>query len=194
MPDDIPPQQITLSQPPKRRLPLEACPHWDNLNRSCLLVKDGLFLPIEQHVIFYCQSKNYPSCHHFQLLGGLGKVTGHNGTPPHNRRRSIRIPSRHLFRFSEIYDDGRQLPAEDEAWTIDLSEHGIRCTTQRPLSPTTTILFFLEVSDTATKIEGTGRVIWSEPLANPQGWQTGVAFTERTVSTLQTHLLHQQTR
>jgi hypothetical protein len=167
------------------RLEKTNCPHWDSPSHTCQLIEVGLFLPVEQHVVSFCLSSHYPSCRHYQLLATLDNTSGRVDTPPVNRRRSIRIPSHHVFRFSEI--TGRDhLPGvrEDDAWTIDLSEHGIRFATRQVLTADTALRFSLDVDETATKIEGIGRVIWSVPLANTPLFHAGIVFTERFVSSL----------
>lgn len=155
-----------------------ACPHWCQACRSCQLVKEGLFLPIDQHVASYCLSSHYPSCVHYQLLAGVDGETGRDRCEPSNRRRSIRVPSTHAFRFSEITGHD-QLPGlrEDDAWTIDLSDHGIRFASRQMLTTDTAIRFLLESDDATTPVEGIGRVIWCEPLENTPLFHAGITFT-----------------
>jgi hypothetical protein len=156
------------------------CPHWDPGNRSCLLVRDGLYLPIEQHVIAYCLSDQYASCSHYGMLSGEEKEVRNDHESSLNRRRSIRIPHQHPFRFSEIIENDQHPGVrEDDAWTIDISEHGVRFATRQRLTTNTMLNFCLEVGETAAKIEGTGRIIWSVPLANTPLFHVGIAFTEQ---------------
>ena len=154
------------------------CPHWCRSSRSCLLVKEGLFLPIVQHVASYCLSSHYPSCLHYQLLAGADGETGRDRSEPSNRRRSIRVPSTHTFRFSEITGHD-QIPGlrENDAWTIDLSDHGIRFASRQMLTADTAIRFFLEADDSTSPVEGTGRVVWCEPLENTPLFHAGITFT-----------------
>jgi hypothetical protein len=167
------------------RLDNGVCPHWDASNRVCLLVTDGLLVPVEQHVTSYCLSSHYPSCRHHRMLSETGNEAQQFETPSFNRRRSIRIPSRYIFRFSEITgSDHNPGVRQDDAWTIDLSEHGIRFVTRQLLTMKTSLRFQLEVEETATQIEGSGWVIWSIPLANAPLFHAGIAFSDRIVSSL----------
>jgi len=174
----------TGKRPPgkKRMTGCCACPHWEPENRSCLLVKDGLFLPVEEHVATYCLSSQYTLCRHYELLAGEAERAGRNATPPVNRRRSVRIPNRHFFRFSEITGSD-QLPSirEDDAWTIDLSDHGIRFVTRQKLAPETAVRFVVDTGGTAKSLQGIGRVVWSEPLENTALFHAGIAFVEHPV-------------
>lgn len=162
----------------------EICPHWSPPSRSCLLVKDGLFLPVNQHVATYCLTSHYPSCFQYQKLAGAANEVGPNQTGRLNRRRSIRIPSRHLFHFSEITGNN-QIPGlrEDDAWTIDCSDHGIRFASRHPLSLESAIRFFLEEDNATANLAGTGRVIWCYSIENTPLFHTGIVFTGQTDST-----------
>ena len=157
-----------------------ACPYWDSDSRSCLLVKDGLFLPVEEHVVTYCLSSQYIVCMHYELLAGKDEPARKDEAVPVNRRRSIRIPCRHLFRFSEITGSD-QVPTlrEENAWTIDLSDHGIRFATRQQLSPETAVHFVLESGETAKPLQGTGMVVWSKPLANTPLFHAAIAFVSK---------------
>ena len=162
--------------------------------RACLLVKEGLFIPIDQHVAIYCLSSHYLSCRHYQLLANAEDEAGQDQIAPINRRRSIRTPSRHAFRFSEITDHDN-LPGlrEDDAWTVDLSDHGIRFASRQVLIRDTDINFFMEADNTAAKVEGTGKVIWCEPLENTPMFHAGIVFTDRGDPALAPHHTHHTT-
>ena len=174
-------------QPPGKKLHMGVCvcPHWDAVNRSCLLVREGLFLPVAEHVAAYCLSGQYPLCVHYELLAGQHEHAGKNEVPPVNRRRSRRIPSLHLFRFSEITGSD-QLPAfrEDDAWTIDLSNHGIRFATRQHLALNTAVRFMVETGGTTGPLQGSGRVVWSKPLENSPLFHAGIAFLDHPAAAL----------
>jgi hypothetical protein len=132
---------------------------------------------VEQHVTAYCLSGLYAACSHFQWLGGDADSGAGRTMPPINRRRSIRIPDRHIFRFSEITgSDQIGNIREDDAWTVDLSDHGIRFTAHQFLPPGTTLQYHLGSDTDTNRIDGLGRVVWSEPLANTALFHIGIAF------------------
>lgn len=162
------------------RLQQRVCPHWSPLSRACLLVRDGLFLPVEQHVVAYCTSSHHPACPQFQQQAHIDVDQAIEDSLPVNRRRSIRIPSHHAFRFSEITGSD-QMPGhrDDDAWTIDLSNHGIRFASRQTLAPDTLIHFSLETDGTVSELNGIGRVIWAEPLETAPLFHIGLAFTEQ---------------
>lgn len=154
-----------------------ACPHWNRRGGNCALIQDGLFLPVEQHVHAYCLSGLYAACSYFQQLAEGADSGAGRTMPPVNRRRSIRVPDRYLFRFSEI-DDSDQISGfrEDDAWTVDLSDHGIRFACHQFLPPGTKLKYYLGTGTDTDRVDGLGRVVWSEPLANTPLFHIGIAF------------------
>lgn len=176
--------QITQSSQAMRPLNKEICSHWDSVSLSCRQIKDGLFLPIEQHVITYCQSNHYPLCPHYQLLSADQSEVRKDAVPLCDRRRSNRLPCHHIVHFSEISNcNPRMNRRSDDAWTIDLSEHGIRLATRQLLPKDSTLSFILIAGETMTSIEGTGRVIWAEHFKNTTLFHAGIDFTS-TLSSL----------
>ena len=98
---------------------------------------------------------------------------------PVNRRRSVRIPQFHLFRFSELHPNKRGSDNQaEETWTIDVSEHGMRFASYRYLPPNTRIQYTVEGESRGNLSRGQGKVIWSEPLENTQLFHAGIAFSE----------------
>jgi len=165
-----------------------SCPHYCSSNRSCQLIQEGLFLPIDQHVASYCLSSHFHSCLHYQLLAGTEGETGQLQSEAANRRRSIRIPSNHTFCFSEITGHD-QFPGlrENDAWTVDLSDHGIRFASRQLLLADTDIRFFLKTDDSAPLIEGIGRVVWCEPLENTPLYHAAISFNDQQDITVLPH-------
>jgi hypothetical protein len=153
------------------------CPHWFPTNGTCQSAGNGIFLPEYQHVANYCLTGNFSSCRHFQ---DVRLVTATNGEQVQNknRRRSDRIPRYRSFRFSEIDgSDSRPGLRQEDAWTVDLSEWGIRFTCRQPLDLKTTLHYQLEGDNTIPDLSGTGQVVWCRPLAGTSLFQTGMAFT-----------------
>jgi len=160
------------------RLQPGLCPYWDAAGRFCMLVDDGLYIPLKRHVSFYCQSSHHPSCYQYQQLTGATDTVHPKTTLPNNRRRSNRVPSHHSFRFSQITEQGQlQYGQEQAALTLDLSEHGLSCASLAQLPPETSIRFFLDTDATGAPAEGIGRVIWSHPIGNKTFFHSGIAFS-----------------
>ena len=148
------------------------CPHWNTAGQLCLLSRDGLFLPVREHVADFCECSDYLRCPRF-------RAHADRVTRAVNRRRSVRLPERHLFRFSEISPTGPASAATaDEAWTLDLSDHGLRVATTCQLRPETAIHFEVTGNGSPGRA-GTGRVVWCQPLANTAFFEIGVALADQ---------------
>ena len=148
------------------------CPHWNTAGHLCLLSQDGLFLPVQEHVADFCECSDYPRCPRF-------RAHADRVTRAVNRRRSVRLPERHLFRFSEISPtEPASANASDEAWTLDLSDHGLRVATTCQLRPETAINFEVTGNGSPGRA-GTGRVVWCQPLANTAFFEIGVALADQ---------------
>ena len=166
------------SRPPETTAPLADtgslgfCPHWNTAGHLCLLSRDGLFLPVQEHVADFCECSDYPRCPRF-------RAHADRVTRAVNRRRSVRLPERHLFRFSEISPTEPASGATaDEAWTLDLSDHGLRVATTCQLRPETAIHFEVTGNGSPGRA-GTGRVVWCQPLANTAFFEIGVALADQ---------------
>ncbi|WP_310598701.1 PilZ domain-containing protein [Desulfobulbus sp.] len=153
------------------------CPYWEPESRSCLLIEEGIYLPVCAHIATYCQTSQYALCGQYELLAAADRLRASNGLLASNRRRSVRIPTHHVFRFSEITDND-QLPSirEDDAWTVDFSAHGIRFATRQLLPPETALRFEV-IKDSTDSLAGIGRVVWSKPIESSFLFHSGIAFT-----------------
>ena len=159
--------------------PEHACPYLEPDSRFCQLVEEGIFLPVDAHITTYCLTSQYALCSQYELLAVRDHWNEPNGRPLSNRRRSARVPSHHLFRFSEITGSD-QPPSirEDDALTVDLSAHGIRFTTRQLLPPETALRFEV-VKGGKKSMAGTGRVVWSKPIENSFLFHSAIAFARR---------------
>jgi len=169
----------------KTRFASEAiCPYLEPDTRFCQLVEEGIFLPVNVHVNTYCLTNQYALCNQYELLATRDHWSEPNGRPVSNRRRSARVPSQYLFRFSEITGSD-QFPSirEDDAWTVDLSAHGLSFTT-RQLLPLETALQFEIIKNSGKKsMAGTGRVVWSKPIESSPLFHSAIAFTKHHAAT-----------
>jgi len=153
------------------------CPYWETDSWACMLVNDGLYIPVKSHVAAYCNSRRHPSCYYYELFAGAENSLPQEPTLSINRRRSLRVPLHYSFSFFEITENHhvRQW-REHEALTIDLSEHGLSCAGLEMIPPLTPIHFLIEADETDEQFAGVGRVIWSKPIGNKTFFHSGIAF------------------
>lgn len=152
------------------------CLYWAPFTYSCLLVKDGLFVPLKSHVFMYCHSSRFSLCPHYQQLVDTKKPTEIKQQEPINHRRSVRFLGYNNFYFSKLI--GRHLfkTKEENTWTFDVSDHGVRFASTQQLTHGTTLHFFIEDDEVAATVEGVGRVVWCDPLKRTSLFQVGVAI------------------
>ena len=162
--------------PPKN----STCPYWSSFDRSCMLVKNGLFLPLYQHVTSYCLNVRHPLCSHYQSLACAGENHDKDWEHRLERRQFIRTPCRQAFRFSEITADKMMPSLEHEnTWTIDISEGGLGFVSRQLLPRETIIRFSLEGDDSIPPRKGKGRIAWTKPFEIRPLFYIGMAFTKR---------------
>ncbi|HEB49262.1 MAG TPA: PilZ domain-containing protein [Desulfobulbus sp.] len=156
------------------------CPHWSTAGRNCLLCRNGLFLPVADHVKTYCLTNNYTSCPQFIEALARGDGLCVSGNPvEQNRRRHDRIPARFSFRLSELLDeDALETLIDDSACTVDLSPGGIRFESPRSLSVDSQVKFFISSHGSDDSLGGTGRVRWCRSLDNAPLFHVGIAFAD----------------
>jgi hypothetical protein len=152
------------------------CPHWEQESCSCLQVCDGIFLPVDSHRSVYCLTSQYTLCGQYGQSAGQNEQTGQ---PASNRRRSARVPCHYIFRFAEL-TGSHQVPSirEDDAWTVDVSTHGIRFATRQMLPPETALQFEVVKGPGKKPVSGAGRVIWSKAVESSHLFHAGIVFTE----------------
>lgn len=151
------------------------CPYWAAEEKACSLVKEGLFLPTEAHFSTYCTSPHFSFCDHYQRLAPPPEIPALPDQHPANRRRSVRVPQRMIFRFSVI--GGTEHPAitrQEESWTLDISEGGLCFASRRRLTPDTMIRFSVEGENEFGMGRGQGRVVWFGGVGNTGLFGCGV--------------------
>lgn len=156
------------------------CPYWNGIDRNCTLIREGLFLPAKQHIRAYCLSRHHHACPHLQQSAGASVLNRQQTVSQFNRRRSIRILHSYPFRFSEISDTKTKICLhEDNAYTVDLSNHGIRFVAQVQLPLGTVLRYQLGPDENSHETHGTGQVVWVKPIDNTQLFYIGISFEHR---------------
>ena len=157
------------------------CPYWLDSNKSCLICKKGLFLPVSKYISIYCRTENYSLCPRYEQYGadqieyktGSGKVA--------DRRKYARIFSRFSLRYTGLRRDGTHTALERTATTVDLSFGGLRFQGYQEL-PVGSIVSFSLNDCPGPPVQGVGQVKWSHPLNDATGFDAGVTFTEGSTS------------
>ena len=158
----------------------EICPHWAAEDRSCLLSRSGLYLPVQEHVDIYCEGGNFLSCS--QFIAHAGAARGAVSDSGVNHRRFRRVPGRFSFRLAEREQDNVSRIIDDAATTVDLSPGGIRFESYCALPEGIEIIFSLNGDFSDVPLRGIGQVRWCNSLENAPLYHAGIAFVDPAVS------------
>ena len=172
--------------------PIEAhvCPYWLDATKSCLISKQGLYLPVTEHILTYCRTGNHLFCAQFeqQVAGlpehqnGSAKVVDRRQRKESDRRESARIFGSHSLQLTEIQDgDSPPSSLDKNATTIDLSAGGIRLQTHCEL-PVDSMVSFSMNGASGPPVQGIGRIKWCRPMEDGSVYQAGLVFTDGSTS------------
>jgi len=152
------------------------CLYWAPFTCSCLLITNGLLLPLKEYILLYCHTNRFFLCPHYQQLANAEELTETEPKKPMNHRRSIRFPGYHDFYFSKLIGKHLLKTREENTWTFDISDYGVRFASDQSLTRDAAIHFLVKDDEIATTVEGVGRVVWCDPLKHTPLFQVGVAI------------------
>lgn len=121
------------------------CPYWAPAQgQQCLLSKGGLYIPLSEHILMFCTSNSYSSCHHY--IEGCRLLKVERNIEPlsigQGRRRFPRIQGRYpLTILQGESGDDVATTGEVSAETIDVSLGGMQVKTNRHISVGTKLIF-----------------------------------------------------
>ncbi|MFH0785385.1 MAG: PilZ domain-containing protein [Pseudomonadota bacterium] len=156
----------------------ENCPFWSALSMKCRICKDGLFIPLDDHINGYCKTPDYIQCLSYTLhpenhleRDEKSKLLNES------RRKFARIEACHKITVVKLVHSGTVVSHFSSfAKTLDLSNGGMRLTTNRPLANNTVVQFLFGKSFPQDLQEGSGQVAWCNKEIDNPGYQAGIAF------------------
>lgn len=156
----------------------QGCFYWDERLKTCRSSAGGLFLPVEEHIVTYCQTEHHVACVYFRDVA----VDASAGTveDQDDRRRYSRVVGRYPFQINDIAincDTKQSIVIYASA--IDFSLGGIRFETDHLLPVDTLIEFALTGSYSNVLMNGIGRVKWCRSREDSSRFHVGVAFAEK---------------
>jgi hypothetical protein len=166
------------------------CPYWSESTKSCLSSKQGLYLPVPDHIHTYCRTGNHPFCPQFEqqdtdLLeyqNGSGKVADRRERKEADRRGCARISGSYSLQLAELQEDDNSTSLLDKkATTVDLSVGGIRLQTHCELPVNSMVSFSLNGTSDAP-VQGIGQVKWCRSLDDGSVYHAGIVFTDSSIS------------
>lgn len=171
------------------------CPYWSDSTKSCLVSKQGLYLPVPEHIHTYCRTGNHLFCPQFeQQDADLPEYNNDSGKVADRRERKVvadrrdrkaadrrecaRISGSYSLQLSGLQEDGNtSFLLDKKATTVDLSVGGIRLQTHCELPVNSMVSFFLN-SASGPPVQGIGQIKWCRSLEDDSVYHAGIVFTD----------------
>ena len=163
------------------------CPYHTRETGDCRMTAGGLYLPLTHHIETYCLTERYVSCQHFVKGKGFLEKTSAavQLCRESGRRRFARAQERFQLILKSCDTHGNPLETVGlEAFTVDLSQGGIRIESDKKFSVSSYIRFAFQKDFLIPELEGTGQIRWSVPKENSDYFEAGVAFTDARTQSL----------
>ena len=170
------------------------CPYWSDSTKSCLSSKQGIYLPVPEHILTYCKTSQHPFCPQFEQQGtdlveyknGSRKVpdrrerkfADRRSRIAADRRKYTRISGSYPFQIAGFQEDSNTASLLDmKATTVDLSAGGIRLQIHCDLPVNSKVSFSLNGSS-SPPIRGIGQIKWCRSLEDTSVYHAGIVFTD----------------
>ena len=157
---------------------MNICPFWSADSNKCRVCKDGLFIPLDEHILAYCTSKDHHHCLQYSLHAPKDKQEGDESrNKADNRRQSMRIQLSDQIQLVKMIKSGEIIQhLAEKAEALDMSKIGMRLQTNVPLISDSVVQFAFDKSFPATLRTGAGIVEWCNKQIDTPGYQAGISF------------------
>ena len=153
------------------------CLFWSTESKKCRVCNDGLFIPLEEHIVAYCTSKDHYHCLQYSLHVPKSKQ---NRDDSINRRQSLRVKLTNQIQILKVVKSGKVIQQlEENAETIDVSSVGMRLHTNVPLVNDTVIQFSFNGAFLGPLKAGAGIVEWCKKQLDAPGYHAGISFQSK---------------
>ncbi|MFT5698162.1 MAG: hypothetical protein ACI8ZB_001016 [Desulforhopalus sp.] len=176
----------------ERNTTIDTCPFWSVDSKKCRVCKDGLFIPLDEHINAYCTSKDHHHCLQYSLHTPRNERSTHqsrqNST---NRRQSIRVTLSNQIQLLKMIKSGEIIQKlSEKAETLDLSSIGMRLQTNVPLIDDTVVQFAFNDNFPEALRKGAGLVEWCNKQIDGPGYQAGISFQSNIIVEAMDVFLH----
>lgn len=171
------------------------CRFWSALSMKCRICKEGLFIPLDNHIEMYCKTTEYPHCLQYMLHSeNIQSYLDHTKKTESNRRKYERYQTCHQITLVRLVQSGKIASHYSIiAKTLDLSSGGMRLTTKNPLINHSLVQFTFDQSFPENLQNGTGQVAWCNKQIDEPGYQAGITFQDdRLITSMDRYLVSQQ--
>jgi hypothetical protein len=171
------------------------CRFWSALSMKCRICKEGLFIPLDNHIEMYCKTTEYPHCLQYMLHSeNIQSYLELTKKDENNRRKYERYQTCHQITLVRLVQSGKIASHYSIiAKTLDLSSGGMRLTTKNPLINHSLVQFTFDQSFPENLQNGTGQVAWCNKQIDEPGYQAGITFQDdRLITSMDRYLVSQQ--
>lgn len=159
----------------------KVCPFWSADDGRCTVSGNGLFIPLENYIINFCNSDGHTQCS--QYNAELSLTIKQRKSLAINRRQHARVPSSHQIILKKLNNKGRLIPdASGFAQVVDLSAGGMRINLQEPLIHDTLLNFAFESVSSAKTPHGVAQVKWCLYEKDSMMYYVGLSFHNKTTA------------
>jgi hypothetical protein len=173
----------------------ENCRFWSALSMKCRICKEGLFIPLDNHIEMYCKTTEYPHCLQYMLYSEkIQSYLDITKKVDKNRRKYERYQTCHQITLVRLVQSGEIATHYSTiAKTLDLSGGGMRLTTKNPLANHSLVQFTFDGSFPENLQYGTGQVAWCNKQIDEPGYQAGITFQDdRLITSMDRYLVSQK--
>lgn len=164
------------------------CPYWSGRGGAkCEMTKDGIFIPLAEHVQGYCQDATYYlECEQYKR--GLGVMLERrqaqaSGQERTSRRRYRRVEARLPVSLALCDQDGLAATVVDkEAMTLDMSFGGLRLEGTHFMETSSLVAFTFDEHFSRPGWTGFGAVQWCRAGERAGAFQSGLAIIDQRTS------------
>ncbi len=173
----------------------DSCRFWSALSMKCRICKEGLFIPLDNHIEMYCKTTEHPHCLQYMLYSeNIQSLLEQSEKGESDRRKYERYKTCHQISLVRLVQS-RKIATHYSivAKTVDLSSGGMRLTTRKPLANHSLVQFTFDESFPQDLQNGTGQVAWCNKQIDELGYQAGITFQDdRLISLMDQYLVSQR--
>ena len=164
------------------------CPYWAlDSRKECGISKNGLYIPMPQHVRTFCLASKYYQCSQYikgcDLLMAQEEYETNEFLDSRERRRLRRYSEQlHLDLVTCDRDIGPQEMNFYKAKSLDVSLGGLRVESFEELAKDSFVSFIMDPDFSSKSLLGIGDVKWCEPKINTNRFESGIAFSNYSTS------------
>ncbi|MEJ2032674.1 MAG: PilZ domain-containing protein [Deltaproteobacteria bacterium] len=159
------------------------CPYWaPDSDQPCTMTVSGLYVPLKEHIIIFCQTEQADQCPHYirgsKLLRKAPRTR--DILQEEGRRRHRRFAGRYSLILSTVDRpgvSGKQL-LDRGASTIDLSIGGMKIETTAKVPETDQICFTFGDDFWLPGLAGLAEVRWRRQIETSNRYEYGLGFAD----------------